>query len=223
MHSILMSEQYAHNSVTQKNEFADSAIPMMETALHHAQMSKLAARTDSGLGVSLSELPMAGLLVFRASKDKAALAKAVESVLQVSLPETLSTSIVGDKCVRWIAPDEWLLSCAIDEAYTIEKSIREITGDASIAIVNVAGGFSALTLQGPSAVDVLRKSTAYDVHPQNLMPGKVVNTVFAKAQVCLRCVEENHYELIIRRSFADYVWHWLQVASAEYGLSIEVG
>jgi len=95
-------------------------------------------------------------------------------------------------------------------------------GDVSMAMVNVSGGFSVLELQGANANDVLKKSTGYDVHPSNFMPGKVVNTVFAKAQVTMRCIDTDHYELIVRRSFADYLWHWIQVASAEYGLSIEV-
>ncbi|TNF08513.1 MAG: sarcosine oxidase subunit gamma, partial [Pseudomonadales bacterium] len=29
------------------------------------------------------------------------------------------------------------------------------------------------------------------------------------------------WELVIRRSFADYFWLWLQDACAEYGLAVE--
>ena len=125
-------------------------------------------------------------------------------------------------CVRWVAPDEWLLSCELHDAFNIEQQLRDSLSGKSVAIVNVSGGFTTLVLQGEHALDVLRKSTAYDVHPDNFNAGKVVNTVFAKTQVTLRCIAVNQYELIVRRSFADYVWHWLQVVSAEYGLGINL-
>ncbi len=77
---------------------------------------------------------------------------------------------------------------------------------------------SLLTLSGENALNVLKKSTAYDVHAENFGPGKVVNTVMAKAQVTLRAKSDGCFEIIVRRSFADYLWLWLQRAGKEYGL-----
>jgi sarcosine oxidase subunit gamma len=37
----------------------------------------------------------------------------------------------------------------------------------------------------------------------------------------IRHTGEDTWELLIRRSFADYWWMWLQDAAAEYGLGIE--
>ena len=226
MKTVLVADLYAQNSVVGKTEFQSSGVPVLETALEHANMKKLSARSDSGLGVTLLERPVTGLLTLRAREGAGELSVALQSVLQLELPDKLG-SVSGSHsgattCVRWMAPDEWLLSCAIEHAFEIEQAIRDAVGGASVAVVNVSGGFTALELYGPSAQLVLRKSTPYDVHPVNFVPAKVVNTVLAKAQVCLRCIDGDHYELIVRRSFADYVWHWLQVAAAEYGLSIAV-
>jgi len=221
MSSVLVSDQHASNSVTHKKEFENRDVPVVETALAHAHMSKLAARTESGLDVTISELPVRGMLVLRA-KDTATLQGAVKKVLQLTLPDKLLSDESDDCCIRWIAPDEWLVSCASEDAFHIEKALRESTASASFAVVNVSGGFTSLQLRGVRALDVLRKSTPYDVHPINFSAGKVVNTVLAKTQVCLRCIDSERYEIIVRRSFADYLWHWLQVASAEYGLSIEL-
>ena len=77
--------------------------------------------------------------------------------------------------------------------------------------------FSA-TLNGR---DVLMKSTSYDVHPDNFPVGKAVGTVFAKSQLVIRHTAEDTWELLIRRSFSDYWWLWLQDASAEFGLSVQ--
>ncbi|RML93225.1 Sarcosine oxidase, gamma subunit, partial [Pseudomonas syringae pv. maculicola] len=78
-----------------------------------------------------------------------------------------------------------------------------------------------LELTGPKVRQVLMKSTSYDVHPDNFPVGKAVGTVFAKSQLVIRRTGEETWELLIRRSFSDYWWLWLQDASAEYGLSIQ--
>jgi len=232
MSSVHVSDQHAANSVSSNfvignNEFAFSNVPVVQSALGHVGLDKLSMRVRSGQGVTMRELPVTGLLILRVRKDKAALETAVGAILGLELPSTLSSSFIdkgsdGALCLRWMAPDVWLLSCPVENAYAIEISLREKLGDASIAIVNVSGGFTVLELQGPHANDVLKKSTAYDTHPDNFAVGKVVNTVFAKAQVTMRCIGPEHVELVVRRSFADYVWHWIQVAAVEHGLSIAV-
>jgi hypothetical protein len=37
--------------------------------------------------------------------------------------------------------------------------------------------------------------------------------------VLLRPLPDDGMEIIVRRSFADYLWSWLEVAAAEYGLA----
>ena len=50
---------------------------------------------------------------------------------------------------------------------------------------------------------------------------KVVTSVFAKSQAVISRSGEETWDLVVRRSFADYLWLWLQDASAEYGLQIK--
>jgi len=229
MQNIHLSDQYAENSIIEKSTITDTDVPVIESALQHANMKKLAVHTSGMQGVTLTELPVTGLLVLRTRTEQAALVAALKSTLALDVPGVLLSNTADrtssdegtTNCIRWMAPDEWLLSCPLPDAFDVEKSLRSAMGDVSIAIVNVSGGYTILKLQGENANDVLKKSTGYDVHPSNFGSGKVVNTVFAKAQVTMRCIDTEQYELIVRRSFADYVWHWIQVASAEYGLSIE--
>ena len=209
MEPILVSDQYASDSSQAAN-----------TALAHVQLNVLAEQDSNECGVTLAEIPLNGLLVLR-SRDSDVMRRALSAALQIDLPGKLHSAQKAGVCIRWIAPDEWLLSCPLQDAFNVESALRKAAGTSSIAVTNVSGGFSTLILQGDNALDVLQKSTGYDVYPDNFSAGKVVNTVFAKAQVCLRCIGASQYEIIVRRSFADYVWHWLQVASAEYGLGVE--
>lgn len=226
MTSVYVSNQYAENSTDERKAFASTSVPQMETALRHANFKQLSSRNSAVATVALTEMPVPGLLVLRAREDIESLNNAVIASVGASLPDVLGTSYSGETadgssiCIRWIAPDEWLLSCELADAYAHEQAIRSAFQGKSLAIVNVSGGFTALRLKGADALNVLKKSTPYDTHPANLSPGKVVNTVFAKAQVTLHCVSENHYEILVRRSFADYVWHWIMVAAKEYGLNI---
>ena len=179
--------------------------------------AKAASRTVAS-SVMLEEAAVTGILILRATTASKQLGKALRSTLKLDLPGRLESQSEGDRyCIRWMSPDEWMLTCPLNEAFDIERKLRSAV-DGPIAIVNVSGGYSVLTLSGEDALKVLKKSTAYDVHAENFGPGKVVNTVMAKAQVTLRALPEGCYEIIVRRSFADYLWLWLQRAGREYGL-----
>jgi sarcosine oxidase subunit gamma len=119
-----------------------------------------------------------------------------------------------------MSPDEFLLSCPLDAVVDIEQKLRSAVNEA-FAVVDVSGGYAILELKGADHTALLKKSTAYDVHPDNFSSGKVVSTTFAKAQVILRSVSESQVELIVRRSFSDYVWLWIQTAAREYGLEAQ--
>ncbi|WP_218584079.1 sarcosine oxidase subunit gamma family protein, partial [Pseudomonas akapageensis] len=69
--------------------------------------------------------------------------------------------------------------------------------------------------------EVLNNSPSSNVHPNNFPVGKAVGTVFAKSQLVIRRTGDETWELLIRRSFSDYWWLWLQDAAEEYGLSIQ--
>jgi len=176
---------------------------------------------NSTASVALAVQPLIGLLLLRATDGTSALSDALLARCGVALSARLQSTSKGEYCVRWMSPDSWLLSCPVDKTFAIENDLRKAVS-AHVAIVNVSGGYTVLELSGAHARDVLMKSTGYDVHPDHLSAGKVVNTTFAKAQVTLRCVDlhegQGRYELIVRRSFSDYVWLWIQRASAEYGL-----
>jgi len=210
----------SNTAVALMDQYADveaiSAGNVVQTPLAHVglQTTNKAATSSS---VSLVEFPVVGLLVLRAGAASAELDKALKKRLSFSLPTRLSSFSEGDCCIRWMSPDEWLLSCPLDEAFAIERDLRALV-DGHIAVVNVSGGYSVLELQGVDAINVLKKSTAYDVAANDFKAGKVVNTTFAKTQITLRAIEYGRYELIIRRSFADYLWLWLQRAGKEYGL-----
>ena len=177
---------------------------------------------EANAGVTLREKAFLDHLVLRGGAI--VLDEAVREVLGVALParpNTLALDGGGERSIQWLSPDEWLVIVPGGEAFALERRLRQALGQAHFSIVNVGGGQTLIELSGPQAREVLMKSTTYDVHPQAFPVGKGVSVVFAKASVVLRRPREDVWELVVRRSFADYCYRWLLDAAGEFGVSVE--
>ncbi len=175
------------------------------------------SRAD-GAGVVISERPFLGHLNLRGDPADAAFTSAAESVLGLALPtEPNTTAESGDLLALWLGPDEWLI-------VTPPDSLEAALDGMHVAVTDVTGGQTVITVSGPSARDVLAKGCPLDLHPSVFRPGDCAQTLLAKANVTLRRVDDTpSYELIVRRSFADYAALWLQDAALEYGCAVVPG
>ena len=192
-----------------------------QSPLHHAGLAELVGKGKSGAGITLREKKLRGHLTLRGDAHDPAFAKGVQDVLGMDLPVALTLGANGETSLQWMGPDEWLLIVPEGEEFATEQRLREALAGQHIQIVNVSGGQTLVELSGEKVRELLMKSTPYDVHPSNFPVGKAVGTHFAKSQLIIRHTAEDVWELVVRRSFADYIWLWLQDASAEYGLAIE--
>lgn len=192
-----------------------------QSPLHHAGLAELVGKGKSGAGITLREKKLRGHLTLRGDAHDPAFAKGVQDVLGMDLPVALTLVANGETSLQWMGPDEWLLIVPKGEEFATEQRLREALAGPHIQIVNVSGGQTLVELSGEKVRELLMKSTPYDVHPSNFPVGKAVGTHFAKSQLIIRHTAEDVWELVVRRSFADYIWLWLQDASAEYGLAIK--
>ncbi|HBR1547947.1 TPA: sarcosine oxidase subunit gamma [Klebsiella pneumoniae] len=148
---------------------------------------------------------------------------ALRHVLNLSLPGqplSLTQDSTGSYSAQWLSPDEWLLIVPGGEEFAIENQLRERLADEHFAITNVSGGQTLLELRGKEVRNLLKKSVVYDVDDQSFPAGKGVMTVFAKTTVILRRPAEDVWQLVVRRSFADYSYRWLLDAGHEYHLTV---
>ncbi|WP_456294699.1 sarcosine oxidase subunit gamma family protein [Vibrio sp. AK197] len=193
-----------------------------QSPLHHADLESLAKANSGSAGVTLKENKLLGHLVLRCDASNAQQTAAVKKALGFELPiQPLTSTHKGDYVMRWMTPDEWLITMPGLASFDVEEKLRqEMVGHYSL--VNSSGGNTVIELSGPHAVDVLKKSTPIDFYPTEFPVGKVVSTIFAKSSATIRRISDERFELVIRRSFADYIWLWLQDASLEFGLNIEI-
>ena len=194
---------------------------MAQSPLFHADFTKLAMATENhAAGVTLFERPCLGHLNLRGNAQDSAFVQGVEAALGMPLPVApCSSSMHDNNYIMWLSPDEWLVVVDVGEELAAEKRLREhLSGH--FAVSDISGGQTWLTISGPDSIDVLKKSTGYDVHLDNFPLGKVVGTAFAKSSCHILRTGEFEFQLIIRRSFADYFWMWLQHSSKEFGLKV---
>lgn len=210
------------NTVAIMNQVPDAAAGVRaESPLHHADLATRAQKGATSGGVHFRELGLMGHLTLRCDPKNAELTGAAARVLGVELPMQPLTSVEsGSTIVRWISPDEWLITVPNDQSFDLETHFRaEMSGHYSL--VNGSGGLTIFKLSGDKVVDMLKKSTPVDLHDSEFPVGKVVSTVFAKSGATIRRTGATEFELVVRRSFADYLWLWIQSASQEFGLVVE--
>ncbi|WP_286237887.1 sarcosine oxidase subunit gamma [Neptuniibacter halophilus] len=218
--NVLTPEQIAATKAAIMNQVPGAEI-QGQSPLHHADLEGLAKLGPTQGGVTLREQKLLGHLTLRCNPQNPEQVAAVEKVLGVALPlQPLTSAENGDYAIRWMSPDEWLITVPGLETFDIETQFRDVmTGHYSL--VNGSGGSTVLELSGPNVVDLLKKCVPVDLHASEFPVGKVVSTVFAKSTATVRRKSEQQFELVIRRSFADYIWLWIQDASREYGLVVE--
>jgi sarcosine oxidase subunit gamma len=182
----------------------------------------LAARAQSAgeNGVHLTVLPVPRIIELRGAWSDA-FASAVQQTLGVNIPATSpGTAKSDDLTALWMGPDRWWLVAEGPVLPSVNELHQKLTAF-NAAVVEVGDAFVAVKIAGPKSRDVLAKGCTIDLHPRAFKTGSVVQTNLAKAQIALYQLDETTYQIFARRSFAEYLWTWLEDAGIEYGVSIE--
>jgi sarcosine oxidase, subunit gamma len=192
--------------------------PAMQSPLHHFNLAKKTVLADDSKGVWANEIALLGYISLRGNAQNAVFTKAAKSVLGESLA-TLPCSLIGTPWgnIYWLSPDEWLIVCPREKRAELQHVLQAALVGVHSQVVDNSGGYTSVILQGKHADDVLQHCTVYDLH--SLTENKVVGTTFGKSSVFLHRHNDG-YKLIFRRSFADYIWHYLERAATPYGFGI---
>jgi len=178
-------------------------------------------------GVRLAERAGLGKIDLRGDPGDRAFMAAVGRVLDLVLPsEPGTTAAKGQVTALWLGPDQWLITCPEGDVDLFRNSLAEALGATHAALTDVSDGRVAFRLAGPSARAVLAKGCPLDVHPRAFATGRVASSLLAKAAVTLHLVQDGPkrgpvFDLYVGRSFAPYLWAWLEDAGREYGVQID--
>lgn len=194
------------------------ASPEFRSPLFDLNLPGRAGAMNSRIGVAATEITGRAYITLRGSLTDEKFAEATANALTTPLPgDPCTVKTIADASILWLSPDEWMITGP-------RASMKELLSKLQLALSGLRGlatdnssGYTEIFMSGGNADVVLSHCTVYRLH--DLTPGRVVGTTFGKVQVYLRR-DRSGYSILVRRSFADYVWRFLERASKPYGFGV---
>ena len=157
----------------------------------------------------MAERPFLELVNVRGDTRDAAFMQAVENVLGCRAPEKPNTVARGNGYdMIWLGPDEWLVRSAATHDATRTAPLQAKLGTAFAGLfasaVDIGSGYTVLEISGTRTREVLSRGCPLDLHPKLFGVGQSAQSHYFKASLTLLPTGADSYELVIRRSFADY-------------------
>lgn len=203
-----------------------------QSPLAHLGLQGRAQAARGEAAVALAERPFQAIVDLRAKRGEAGVRAAFESAFGFALPEEPNTSAGGPEArALWLGPDEWWILAPGPDPRAgpdLAAKLRQALAGQVAAVTDVSESRACIRVSGPRARALVQKGCPLDLHPRAFAPGKCAQSLLAKAGVLVHLVADDPAEgatldLYVVRSFADYLWRWLEDAAREYGLAILEG
>ncbi|MFM0161040.1 sarcosine oxidase subunit gamma [Paraburkholderia sediminicola] len=157
----------------------------------------------------LSERPFLELVNVRGDTRDAAFMQAVEGVIGCRPPEKANTIARGNGYdMLWLGPDEWLVRSAMAHDATRTAPLQAKLGAAFAGVfasaVDIGSGYTVLEISGTRTREVLVRGCPLDLHPTLFGEGQCAQTHYFKASMTLLPTGADSFDIVVRRSFADY-------------------
>lgn len=163
-------------------------------------------------GVKVAELAFLSHFNLRLQQSDPKADLAVKSLLGVELPTEPNTFDIFDNLLcAWLGPDEWLMMTPQEQPELMCQQLREELRDAFAIVHDMTSAQTIIRLTGSKITEFLGRGISYDLHPRVFKPGQCVQCVMARVPVIVLChtATERTIDLVVRRSYADYLWNWL--------------
>ena len=166
----------------------------------------------------IEEKPFLGFINLRGRSNNTGFQAATLKVLGCEPPSAPNTVVdSGDYRIYWLGPDEWLIMTAVGQQDDLKTSLHKALTGVFSSVVDNSSGLTTLHITGDNAAALLATDCPLDLHAREFKAGQCAQTRLAKAGMTLSpLANETGFEVIIRRSFADYLLLWLQDAAVAF-------
>jgi sarcosine oxidase subunit alpha len=190
----------------------DHSPPRVESALARC------ADLLSGPTLTVGERAFLGHINLRGDPSDRTFIDAVRRAAGVDLPMDPNTVSEGESCsALWLCPDEWLLLTPAGPSAELASELSNALAKHVAAVNRLDGGQTVIRIAGPSAREVLAKGCPLDLDQRVFSPGQCAQTRIAKTGALIWLIDgEPTFDIVVRRSFASYLWRWLDDATREY-------
>ncbi len=203
---------------------------LRQSALAHLGLEGRGAATRGAAGIAMGERPHRGIVNLRLDPGNAEALAAFESAFGFALPAAANTSAGdADTLALWLGPDEWWLVVPGPEPEAgpaLAAKLRAALTGHFAAVTEVGESRTCIRVAGSSARALLQKGCPLDFHPRAFAAGACAQSILAKAGVTLHLFADETvtegpiFDIYVARSFAEYLWLWLEDAGAEYGVTV---
>ena len=180
-----------------------------ESPLVGADALMKAHQSGSPKKFRLTERPFLELVNVRGDTRDAAFVRAVENVIGCRPPEKPNTTAEGNGYdMLWLGPDEWLVRSAMTHDATRTAPLQAALGTAFAGVfasaVDIGSGYTVLEISGTRTREVLSRGCPLDLHPKLFGEGQCAQSHYFKASITLVPTGADSFDIVVRRSFADY-------------------
>ena len=171
-----------------------------------------------GRAPRIEEKPFMGYLNLRGKPGHTGFVAGVLKVLGTEAPTEANTVVdAGDNRIYWLGPDEWLIVTPAGQQARLKNDLQSALDGVFSSVVDNSSGLTMLHLSGENAAALLATDCPLDLHPRAFRPGQCAQTRLARAGMTISPLADGSgFEVIIRRSFADYLLRWLQDAAVAF-------
>lgn len=134
------------------------------------------------------------------------------------LPITANCWTGTDPVISRIAPDTWLFQSALHDAADLLEAVRKGCGRRTFVVIDLSDAYVTITVEGAQAPAVLARGCGLDLSLGTFNTSSCTRTRFAQMPVVVRRASFERFECIVDRTYAQYLYDWLQDAAT--GLTV---
>jgi len=136
--------------------------------------------------------------------------------LDMLLPIEANTSTSGESLTAlWLSPDEWMLisndtTSEDTNTYTVEDSLINNISKVNLgAVTDVSDQFVMINIKGSKVFDLFATGSPFNFNEFKNKKGSVIQTILSHIDVIIYLTEINDVNLLVRRSFSEHLFSWL--------------
>lgn len=144
---------------------------------------------------------------------------ALDSALGITWPRAIGSVARGRADILCIGPTDWLVVASSFDAPDLLRNWFDTSLDGTaFRATDLSQALAHVEVRGREVRDLLAKGCSLDLHSPLFPTGRALRTRFAGMPVIVRCTRTAAFELIVARSYLDFLLDWLEDAALEFEL-----